>query len=450
MKCDFAVVVTLESELEAILSVMPDRRSVRPSSLLYHEGTIEGFRVTVAQSTDKGSVCSALVATELIREYDPQFLVLLGIAAGYRDQGLELGNVIVPDSIMGYEYSKVYDDHGESKSRLFAPDNLAWQVLSLVKMSNDSCPTFKPGRLASGNKVVASKDFRRKLEFETGSKISALEMESEGVAQAARNFGKPFLVIKGISDYADNETKGYTTPTGKTDEQKAKEAAEVRERQKVAGKASAEVFVQLLRKCRQVSSPFPEKARLSRPIDVLHRIQNFGTSGLLESTTVSKHTVTSPEMGLKRGDETLVLTNSLSTYDATPPAVEEIRSNLLRGAKYSYFLPEDQSRELDGQKRYLMERLTDGVDVKKAKTLVRNINFYSVAEECIFNFATILKNGALTGFWYIVSSNPSNHGDPEMVLLQLESGLAHDLMDVFQQLKRSSKVDPTDTTFNVT
>jgi adenosylhomocysteine nucleosidase len=448
MNCDFAVVVTLECELAAIINRMTKPKPLRLSKLLpCYEGTIEGFRIVVAQSVDKGSVCSALAASDLIRKFDPRLIVLLGIAAGYQAEGLELGNVIYADPIVGYEYSKVYDDHQESKARTFKMHPISHQMQQMEALlressRNDESPKIAMGKLASGNKVVASENFRDKLKRVIGTEILALEMEAEGVAQAATNFSKPFLIIKGISDYADKETKGSNTTRKKTAEQKAKakEEDEIKQRrQKDAADASAKVFVQLLRHCKDGTTIYPETEPLSSsPINVLHRIQNFGTKKNLKSTTISKHSKTSPEEDLNSGDETLVLTNSLNTYDSTPPAVKATRENIVRGAKYSYFLPEDQLPELDAQKKHFLKQLKDGLSNEAAKALGRNIKFYSITEECIYNYAIIQKNGGLTGYWYIVASNPSNTADPELILMELEQNQNQDLMRVFDQLKRSS------------
>ena len=57
--------------------------------------------------------------------------------------------------------------------------------------------------LASGEKVVASDEFRDKV-CRAHRKLAAIDMESYGVACAAERRHSSLTVIKGISDYADS------------------------------------------------------------------------------------------------------------------------------------------------------------------------------------------------------------------------------------------------------
>ncbi len=114
---DFGIVVALPVE-ETVLKKRLEgaKELLLPNSLPFTQGTLAGFSVIVAKSTAQGSVCSALAASDLLREFQPQCLVLLGIAAGFPDE-VGRGDVVIGDPIIGYEYSKVYDDSTDQEPR---------------------------------------------------------------------------------------------------------------------------------------------------------------------------------------------------------------------------------------------------------------------------------------------------------------------------------------------
>jgi len=248
MAPDFGIVVTLPFEFDAVKELLEtyEVRHARINQNLtspFLQGTIADFQVVVAQCAQRGSICSALAATDLVREFQPRYLVLLGIAGGVPGE-VALGDVVIADPVIGYEYSKVYKDFSENEPRPFrSPQKLVPSFQN--DMPRLPCVSGKPvdgpteiqvGPLASGSKLVAAKEFRDKL---TGlsRKVCALEMEAEGVAQAARHYGCEFLVVKAISDFADS-TKH---PRETLEETKLHDAW-----QSYAARASAKAFKQLL------------------------------------------------------------------------------------------------------------------------------------------------------------------------------------------------------------
>lgn len=248
MICDFGVVVTIPVEYTVIKGRLENAEEILlPNSLPFIQGNLAGFSVIVAKATAQGSVCSALVTSDLLREFQPRYLVLLGIAAGFPDE-LGRGDVVIGDPIIGYEYSKVYDDSTEFEPRSFRTSVIPVESfsrenirLSVPAKPNGGPSKVKVGPIASGSKTVASENFRERLTL-LGRKICALEMEAEGIAQAALHSGREFFVIKGVSDFADKHTKG-----GRQTEQ---ERMEHDKWQAYAASASVEAFVQFLTHCK--------------------------------------------------------------------------------------------------------------------------------------------------------------------------------------------------------
>lgn len=191
------------------------------------------IEVWMAQMHDMGLLAAAHSTNQLIRELQPDLLVLCGIA-GRLDEDLQLGDVVIPRSVTHYmAKSKVEDTTTNGFTFQFEGDRyqvdaaLHAQVLHLVQqMISRNAPelsrqqigdifpdlpaglpaqitvTFDP--IVSGDIVCASVHFKRLLRDRAGQrKGAALEMEAAGLAHIAQYNRVPWLVIRGISDGAD-------------------------------------------------------------------------------------------------------------------------------------------------------------------------------------------------------------------------------------------------------
>lgn len=267
---DFGLIVATDLERNAILrKITPQTMGGGAASGLHQLGTIQGYEVALTRCARQGSVSSALAASDLIRDHQPRYLVLLGIAAGFPGE-VERGSVVVANHVLGYEYSKIYDDSSEQEPHPYvspelsgiAPD-IEGKTISVTIDGIEYSSKVVIGPIASGSKLVASEDFRDKL-ARLNRHMRALEMEAEGVGAAALHSNKGFFIFKGISDLADRQTKG----TNRT----KKEREEHDKWQVVAAEAAAEAFVEFLRSCMRIGSIRPRYE--SRSAKQLQRLKN--------------------------------------------------------------------------------------------------------------------------------------------------------------------------------
>jgi len=132
-----------------------------------------------------GSVQAALQTQDSLRRTKAAHVVLLGIAAGIRGR-VELGDVVIPEQIYYYESSKVI-----AEGELIAPmwkstDARVRRAVSVFPVVTDlggagAVRVNTDCVIASGEKVVASDEFRIRLDS-AHRKLAAIDMESYGVA----------------------------------------------------------------------------------------------------------------------------------------------------------------------------------------------------------------------------------------------------------------------------
>jgi nucleoside phosphorylase len=224
---DFAVIVALKKELAAVRHYFPELVQITPSSSSsrsYYRGTIRtdrggSYRVVVTLLHSMGNLEAAHATSDLIREWNPRFVIVNGIAGGISREHQGFGDIVVSSSILYYELAKIRPNAQERRSRQFQADpslldgvlNLTastWRTLLPPRPDGTFVSALQPkihvGAIASGEKVIAAShavDDLRSLQRD----LVAIEMESAGVASAAFSAVKKigFLAIRSICDFAD-------------------------------------------------------------------------------------------------------------------------------------------------------------------------------------------------------------------------------------------------------
>jgi len=190
------------------------------------------IRVVVACIRGMGRLAAATATWQLTARWRPNVLLLAGIAGGFQDRNVSLGDVIVTNYAIDYELQKInpkgaiqpdYRHFGFNKHLVKIAseiDERAFQKRIKMSRPNSSMPNEsriihddnKPCVL-SGDKVIA--DIKALGTHRTHHRRAiGVEMEAAGVCAAVEALGqnKPKVyMIRAISDLADAKTKGATS-----------------------------------------------------------------------------------------------------------------------------------------------------------------------------------------------------------------------------------------------
>lgn len=237
------IVVALREELGPIIrEVFPELKPVGIGSPEYFEGTIRSdskvtYHIFAVWCRRMGNVHSAIVTTAGCIEFNPDYVVLLGLAGGRRGNKIRnLGDVVYGTEYIAYEYEKLHDRGwfvfgqcgAEDRSRKFDCEPA---LLEMAEATSDSESWSREiasgdaggrvvqvravgGKVLTGSKVVACKRFLDAA-VRTHPEALAVEMEAEGVVVGARVLGRSGIMIKGVSDWADGTKGGAEDAAGR-------------------------------------------------------------------------------------------------------------------------------------------------------------------------------------------------------------------------------------------
>lgn len=193
----------MPEEIATLLPRLEDRTTERRGPFEVHAGRLDGHPVLLAVC-GIGKVNAAALAQQLLADGAVR-LIFTGVAGGL-DPSLHVGDVVVSrDAVqhdvdvraLGYELGRV---PGEPFAWT-ADRPLVEAALATARDAVDGAQVVE-GRIASGDRFVA--DPQRARALLEGFGAACAEMEGAAVAQVCARWGVPWVVVRSLSDAADD------------------------------------------------------------------------------------------------------------------------------------------------------------------------------------------------------------------------------------------------------
>ena len=228
---DIAIICALKEELDLFKRICSKCRqySVQGDDNGYYVGEIDNgnrkIKTVMTYCTQMGMVSAATLATKMIYNFVPRYIVMTGIAAGIRGK-CNFGDIVAAEYAWDYGAGKEALDcgvpiHKNTIQQIPIDTDMAGMVRQLAEdhaaLSNikHSFDGKKPdaelklmlGPVASGASVISNPEYIGKIQEQIRD-VLAIEMEIYGIYYAARWAIDPkpsFLAIKSICDYADED-----------------------------------------------------------------------------------------------------------------------------------------------------------------------------------------------------------------------------------------------------
>lgn len=202
------IIGAMEIEVATLKEKMTITRSVTKAGMTFCEGTLEGKDVVVVQC-GVGKVNAAMCVQILADLFDVTHVMNTGVAGSLNAQ-LDIGDILVSrDAVqhdmdvtaLGYKPGQV---PGLSMWSFEADSAMAKAAAEACRKVNSDINVVE-GRVVSGDLFVSGKEAKNKLvEVFKGD---CAEMEGASIAQAATLNQIPFLVLRAISDKADDSAQ---------------------------------------------------------------------------------------------------------------------------------------------------------------------------------------------------------------------------------------------------
>lgn len=207
------IIGAMDCEVSELKQKLENLEEIKHGNLQINLGTFYGHKIVLVKS-GIGKVNAALCTQYIIDKFNPDYIINTGIAGGIAEN-LKVGEIVIGEKLVQYDfdvtafgYAKGYLCTGieSDKPTYFNSDE---SLMAKIEGISDEKVKFHKGIIASGDSFIS--DLERKKEIHNLFNATAVEMEGCAIAQTSNANNIPFVVIRAISDLADNNaTESYT------------------------------------------------------------------------------------------------------------------------------------------------------------------------------------------------------------------------------------------------
>jgi len=180
----------------------------------YYTATLGRYQIIHAQCRmgNSGPGSSILTTSKAIADWQPMFIVVVGIAFGIDATKQAIGDVLVSSRVIPYDVKRISRETIEYRSAQppsgsLLLDRFEHAVSNTISLPNGQQTTKRVGPLLSGEALIDNLEFRDNLRMRFPDAIGG-DMEGAGISAAAHEHSIPWIVVKGICDFADgNKSK---------------------------------------------------------------------------------------------------------------------------------------------------------------------------------------------------------------------------------------------------
>ena len=201
------IIGAMDVEVATLKAKMENVTTQVHAASAYFEGTLNGCPAVVVQC-GVGKVNAAMCAQILVSVYGVTHIVNTGIA-GSLCADLDIGDLVVSEDAMYHDFDCVH--FGYEMGRVPGMDTVAFPAdKTMMDLAYAAAEAVNPGhtrtgRIASGDLFVAEKSAKNAIIAKTGALCT--EMEGAAIAHTAYRNGIPFVILRAISDKADDSAE---------------------------------------------------------------------------------------------------------------------------------------------------------------------------------------------------------------------------------------------------
>ena len=198
------VIGAMQEEVETLLEHMEEKHTDVKAGSTFYQGKLAGLDAVIVQC-GIGKVNAAVCTQILCDCYGVTHIVNTGIA-GSLSAELDIGDLVVSRDAMYHDFNCCA--FGYPVGKVPDMDVIAFPAdESMIDYAFTAAESVNPGhtkigRVASGDQFVASPELKDRIIASTQGLCT--EMEGAAIAQTAYRNGIPFVILRAISDKADN------------------------------------------------------------------------------------------------------------------------------------------------------------------------------------------------------------------------------------------------------
>ncbi len=199
------IIGAMDEEVEQIVSAMELTKQETKASMTFNAGKLSGRDVVIVRS-GIGKVNAAVCTQILVDDFNVDYVINTGIAGSLKAE-IDIADVVISSDVLHHDMDAT--GFGYPLGQIPRMDTLSFAADDrLIKLAKEACAKVIPqigvhvGRVVSGDQFISDKAVKDRISknFEG----FCTEMEGAAIAQTASLNGVPFVILRAISDKADD------------------------------------------------------------------------------------------------------------------------------------------------------------------------------------------------------------------------------------------------------
>ena len=207
------IIGAMEEEVSILKEKMEITEVVNKASMEFNRGLLKGKEVVVV-TCGIGKVNAGICTQILVDLFSVTHIINTGIAGGLKEE-INIGDIVISKKAIHHDMNAV--QFGYELGQVPRMDTLAFPSdVGLMELAETVCQEVNPeinvfkGCVLTGDQFIADSEVKKHL-IETFAG-DCVEMEGAAIAQGAYLNKVPYVIIRAISDKADNSaTVDYPT-----------------------------------------------------------------------------------------------------------------------------------------------------------------------------------------------------------------------------------------------
>lgn len=199
------IIGAMDEEVLEIKNALKDVTVETAAGMEFYRGKINEKEVVVVRS-GIGKVNAAVCSQILVDKFGAEAIVNTGIAGSLKAE-IDIGDIVLSSDSVQHDMDAT--GFGYPIGQIPRMETFAFPAdQKLLKLAEKCCNQVNPdiktfvGRVVSGDQFISDRGVKERIARQFGGMCT--EMEGAAIAQAAYLNGIPFVVIRAISDKADD------------------------------------------------------------------------------------------------------------------------------------------------------------------------------------------------------------------------------------------------------
>lgn len=202
------IIGAMDTEVAKLKEMMTDIKITKAASMEFYQGKLNGTEAVVVRA-GVGKVNAACCTQALIDHFPVSCVINTGIA-GSLQVSIDIGDIVLATDALEHDMEAVA--FGYEPGQVPGMDVFSFTAdEKLRKIAKESCQKVNPdisvheGRIVTGDQFISSKEKKAWLVETFGG--CCTEMEGASIAHVAYLNNIPFLIVRAISDKADDSAQ---------------------------------------------------------------------------------------------------------------------------------------------------------------------------------------------------------------------------------------------------